>query len=132
MDRTRSSLVRTIDDDVIASGIDDLLLRTVLHGEIPAFVVVAREYPHVPLTEFVGERLMDLAEEARARRRVKIHEHDTSLLLLEQTKMVERITSAGPTCSVRRAEVRLSIEALCVRMTLTFDSFKRRASFAII
>ena len=71
---------------MIASGIDDLLLRAVLHGEIPAIVVVARENPNVPLPEFLGERLVNLAEEARARRRVEVHEHDASLLLLGRTR----------------------------------------------
>lgn len=75
---------------MITSGIDDLLLRTVLHGEIPAFVVVARENPNVPLPKFFGERLVDLAEEARTRRRVEVDEHDASLLLLERNERTRR------------------------------------------
>ena len=70
----------------MASGVDDLLLRAVLHGEIPSIVVVARENPHVPLPKLLGERLMDLAVEARARRCVEVHEHDPSLLLLQRPK----------------------------------------------
>jgi hypothetical protein len=63
IDRARLHFEGTVDDDMCTRRIENLSLRAILHREIPQMIIVARQNPHVALTQFPAERSVDLTEE---------------------------------------------------------------------